>query len=346
MTGTILYVGNFRHDHCTEVHYARSFEELGWTVHRIQEHAAAADLGLIVGGADRTEADLVLYTRTPPGLPSRANDVWRELERAGHRTASVHLDLFWGLNREIDWADPLFHTGTVFTADGDHDEQWPLVDVHHRYLRAGVLRAEGIRGRENPRLRHGYDVAFVGSGTNTIGRGYHREWPHRARLLDHLEHRYTTRYLRAGGSSGRAVRGPELNALYRTVPIIVGDSLSQNLGASRFWSDRVYETWGRGGFLLHPRIEALWDELGLNGAMTGYPFGDFDALDEAVAYWLAHPAAREGVRARIQQHVRAHCTYTHRAAEMLYTLGLADEPAVQLAPLDLLPPIPIKEHQA
>lgn len=309
--GTIIAIGNYAVPWSTETHRARSLREHGYRVIPMQENQVTPlEIEKMV---DHLDTQLVLYTKTHGwGLPRETTETWRAIERTGVLTASVHLDLFWGIARPPDPADPLFSTGVVFTPDGDHDQAWIDAGIFHRYLRAGVVRDECWIADVPPR-DDGVDVIFVGSE-----RGYHPEWPHRQQLLSHLRDRYGPRFRQYGGRDHETVRGADLNRLYASTPVVVGDTLSLARDRSTFWSDRVYETFGRGGLMLHPRIEALDEELNY----TAFSFGDWDGLDMEIDLALSHPEDRDEERDRLHERVLNNCTYTHRSAEMLHALGL------------------------
>ena len=55
------------------------------------------------------------------------------------------------------------------------------------------------------------------------------------------------------------IRGKELNDLYATAKVVVGDTLCKGFNYPYYFSDRLFETTGRGGFLIHPYIKGLED---------------------------------------------------------------------------------------
>lgn len=308
----IVYLGNFSRPWCTEVHLARSFMRLGHTVVAVQEDEANEHL--VLGLLNEHRPRLVLQTRTwsfpTPLWMLPLMDYCAEAEI---RTAGFHLDRFFGLGREDRVVEePMFRSDVVFTADGESEEQWKELGVRHHWLRAGVLEDECRKVPQNPRLYGGKLVAFVGT------EHYHPEWPARRALVEHLRARWGDRFLKVGDGNP-TVRGLDLNELYASVPVIVGDSCFVH-PTTRYWSDRPYETWGRGGCLVFPHVDALADEVG------EYPrwerVDDFDALDEAVEYLLHTDGERERYRDDLQATVLSKCTYRHRAAEMLRVLGL------------------------
>lgn len=259
--------------------------------------------------------DAVFYTRTWSRPTPMTRELLDRLRRVGIATIGYHLDLLWGLNREpVIRTDPMFRCEYVFTADGDHDREWAKAGVEHHWLRAGVHEPECYDATPDPAQWGEYDVAFVGSWA-----AYHDEWPHRQQLVSHLRDWYGDRLLLLPRPRKSAVRGDALNRVYATVPVVVGDSILQRAHRSRYWSDRVYETWGRGGFLVFPQVDALEAEI---GAYPSWTLGKWHDLRDTIDGYLADPDARAAARERIAQTVRSSCTYRDRMTSLLRTAEL------------------------
>lgn len=214
-------------------------------------------------------------------------------------------------------------TDVFFTDDGvwarEHP-QYGATDV--RYLRAGCHGPEAHDSEAYPPWEPLWDVAFVGSSPG------HPEWPHRAELVAHLREWFGDRFLHLG-PGGQTVeddslnhhaslRGHWLNRLYRSVPLVIGDSLFHD-PLEPYWSERCYEVWARGGFLIHPFNNALDAEI--DAPLSGWPLGDWAMLRDEIDFWLAHPVMREEQRVRLQEIVRTRCTYEHRVTELLTMIG-------------------------
>lgn len=329
MPARIAYLGNFSQSHCTEVHVALALESLGHEVVRLQE--GALDLRQINEGT--WGVDLFLWTRTED-LAARIPraDVLAFLEekrRLGLLTASYHLDLYAGLKRGAGLeTDPFWRTELVFTPDGGSPEFFRRHGVEHVYLRPGVHGSECVPGTYREALAA--PIVFVGSGSARAP-AYHPEWSYRGELLKHLLMKHGRRFVKHGGppeNGGRSfIRNADLNDLYASATVVVGDTLclgpedatSPRFTHARYWSDRVYETVGRGGFLIHPWIDGLADEFIDGEHLVYYPYGDFDRLDALIAHWTApeNDAERRRIAAAGQAMVRERCTYTHRVAELL-----------------------------
>lgn len=325
----IAHCGNHAPTHATETHVAASLESQGHKVIRLQEDAVSMrDIDAATWGAD-----LFLWTHTA-GFPKFTFDemnAWLDAKRAiGLPTASLHLDLFAGLPRGENLAThPFWRTEYVFTPDGGSPEFFKRHNVNHFYLRPGVYDAECVVG--TPRKEFEADVIFVGSGSPHGA--YHPEWGYRRELLAFLVKTYGRRFVKHGNPpihGGRSfVRGADLSDLYATARVVVGDTLclgpedqrEPRFTHERYWSDRVYETVGRGGYLVHPRIVGLEDEFVDGEHLRFYDYGDFDGLKAIIDAALADDAHRAKVKAAGMAMVKGACTYVHRTAEMIRILA-------------------------
>ncbi len=316
------YIGNFRHPHCTEVAVAAAFADAGCTVERIQqEHADPEQMR-----AGRF--DLVVYTRTHnrTALDDRWTDLWRDLERHGTVTVSVHLDRFWDLERErlIHAHDPLFTTGWVFTADGGNHDRWLRAGVNHRWM-PPAADARTVRRHIGPDPRFQHDIVFVGSGA-----GYHPEYPERQDLLAFLRRAYGRRFVHYGVGGRPPLRGLDLHRLYASARVVVGDSCFANRRpygfADRYWSDRIPETLGRAGMLIHPYVSGMQPYFVDRVHLWLHDPQNWDELTEAIDSLLDAPQKRDRIRRAGRAHVLAAHTWSHRVAQILQTVGLPVEP--------------------
>jgi len=307
----VAYVGNCKPSHSTETHLARTLTQMGHTVVRLQEDDLTP-AGLTQGLQRMDRPDMFLFTRTWGRTVTGDHLSW--LRALGIPSVSYHLDLYVPLQRNGGiGTDPFWNTDFVFTPDGDprSEAEFTRRGINHRHILPGVVAdecyiADGVHPTR--------DVIFVGSGP-----GYHSEWGYRGELLRWLGATYGPRFRHYGGR-GQAIRGYGLNRLYASAKVIVGDSLVPGFTHEGYCSDRRYETPGRGGFMVHPRIGGLDDGFqdGVNTAL--YTFGDFAGLRDQIDYYLTHDEERELVRRDGHEHVKAHHTYTHRLSRMLDVL--------------------------
>lgn len=321
----IVYVGNFKRSWCTEVHVSRDAERIpGVKVQRVQEPRASVTsprawkVWLRDLEQTASDADLLIYQRTW-GLPAEAIDVWRNLEDRGCKTISYHLDLYVGIEREatID-GDPFWQTGVVFTADGDPHtaEVLEAKGIDHRWMPAACVSDEAHPVPPSPKGTW-LDVVFVGSRPD----GYHQEWRWRGQLLRGLAARYDARFACLPTPGEPRIHGRELNELYATVPVVVGDSLSLP-GHRNYWSDRFYETIGRGGFLVGPNVPGIETQFTSGEHCDLYEIGDLEHVYELVDQALADREGARSIARAGSEHVYAHHTYRHRVEAILTSLDL------------------------
>jgi hypothetical protein len=261
-------------------------------------------------------ADLFLWTRTGGWLKCNGFEM---LARIKIPTVGVHLDRFWGLNRETEvTTTPFFVCRYVFTADGGSDDKWGAAGVNHFWLNPGVLKSECRVAW--PRVDLRTDVGFVGA------RGYHPEH-YRGKLIDFLTATYGNRF-RLFGANGDCWRGNDLNQVYASIKVAVGDSCFADR-CVRYTSDRLFEGCGRGACTAFPRIPGI-DGCYTDGVhLRWYEPGNFADMKRVIDEMLLLPEeSRQAMRVAAVEHTRQHHTYNNRMTEMLNIIA-AHEPAIK-----------------
>lgn len=294
----IVYIGNFLAPESTENMVLWALERLGHTVWRVQENDCM-DSGILTELA--MGSDLLLWTRTPGAFKvpdEQMQQVLRDIQRFGTQTASLHLDKFWGIPaREAEVGKTAFwKTQYVFTADGSRQIDFLERGVNHIWMKPAVSEVYCHPGI--PRDGFKCDVGFVGA------RDYHSEYPFRRELVDFLEKRYDSRFKHITG-----VRGHDLNDFYASCKVVVGDCIFA--GTPRYWSDRVPETCGRYGFLLHPIVD------GLDPSTPLYVPQNLDSVKQEIDRWLNLGLERDITRLIIAEEVAKKHTWTVRMSEIL-----------------------------
>lgn len=301
----VTYFGNFRPPHSTENHVMQALEALGDEVDARQENDLEA-------WGPVPDSDLVLWTRTwdLPDFPQRT--MLDACAARGIPTVGFHLDRWWGLDRQHEITEhPFFSCSLVITADGGHDDEWKTAGVNHHWMPPAVSEFECRPGLADFDA-YGNDVTFVGSWG-----GYHPEWPHRAQLIAHLQE-----WFDEDGRLGlwpkpnqEAVRGAPLRDLYASTKVCVGDSCLVP-PIHHYWSDRIPETLGRGGFLLHPHVDGLDEYYTPGEHLVCWTLGDWDELRELIEYYVSHDDERQKIADAGRDHVLAHHTYTERMRQL------------------------------
>jgi hypothetical protein len=310
----IAFLGNFRFDFSSETHHVKSLESLGHSVVKLQENRVSSQDVYHV--ASKSDLFIWVHThgwKTPGNFPMEK--VLEKLRARGIPSMTYHLDLWLGLERQKDLdSDPIYkHIDHFFTVDSKMADWFnENTNVKGHYMPAGVFGEEAYYKPITKRL----DLAFVGS------KGYHPEWPYRPQLIDWLSENYGQRFRHYGNGGVKAIRGDELNTLYGTTKIVVGDTLCPNFNYPSYWSDRVYETLGRGGFIIHPYIQGMEKEFTDKEHLVFYEYNNFDQLKELIDYYLEHDEEREKIRLAGHNLVKNNYTYTHRWQSILKELGV------------------------
>lgn len=304
----VAILGNHGVSYCTERELDWTFAHMGHKVVEFQENEDTTED--IFKECLDYGVKLFIYVHThgwhTPGLMTM-DELIVKLREVGIITASFHLDRYRGLNiadqREARVGNHAFwRTEYVFTADGGNQDWFREKGVNHFWLPPGVVERDCKLGTFNPDVA--IDVGFVGA------RSYHIEYPFRGELIRFLEDTYGSRFKVFSG-----FREQSLNDLYASVKVIVGDSCFG--GAPHYWSDRVPETLGRGGFLLHPASTGL----NIPGLVTYEP-GNLTELADKIDYYLAHEDERRALQGVAHNWVKNHETYTNRAKHILKVVGL------------------------
>jgi hypothetical protein len=310
----IVFLGNFRVDYTSETHHANTLESLGHKVIRLQESEAKSE-DILKSSID---CDLFIWIHThgwrTPGR-YEMGQVLRTLADYKIPTMTYHLDLWFGLQRQKDLNNhPVYkYIGHFFTVDkkmADWFNQKTKVKGH--YIPAGVYDKECIFKK----VEIANDVIFVGS------KKYHPEWQYRPKLIDWLSDNYQDNFKHYGSGGLQPIRGLKLNKLYWSTKVVVGDTLCINFKYPDYWSDRVYETMGRGGFIIHPYVSGMEREFEDKKHLVFYEYGNFKQLKELIDYYLKHDEEREAIRMAGHELVKTKYTYKNRWQQILKELGL------------------------
>ena len=300
----IGFIGNFQVPYTTENDRKWSFEKLGHIVIPLQENQTS--IFQLQDLVRRDAVDLIIYSHTHGWEIPRLKEFFISVGELV-ATASVHLDRWAWLARETDIGkEATWFTKYQFMADFSPEakELYEKHDLKAYYLKPGVVERDCYIASPDP-IRFPHEIVFVGS------KGYHPEYPERPALIDWLQRTYGERFGHYGNDGKGVMRGHDLNVLYATAKIAVGDSCFG--GRPNYVSDRYYETRGRGGFLIHPKIEGVDHE-----GVAFYNPRDSSQLKSVINLYLEHATdTREAMRREGFEYVREQGTYTNRAQEML-----------------------------
>lgn len=333
---TVIQIGNFGPPHSTENHLAIALEANGHRVIKLQENAQSTFTSMSNIAGWPVKPDFILWTRTGWNWEEvfGSEDVALGLQRSMLRiarmleipTVAYHLDRWWGLNREhqLD-REPFFSCDRVITADGSNDDRFAGKGINHTWFLPAVSRSECEPGRY--REEFASKIAFVGSWQGH----YHEESTHRHALVQHLRNKYRHICEFWPRHAHPAVRGVDLRDLYASVDVVIGDSCFSGDGIGKYCSDRIPETLGRGGFLLHP--DTLYVTTGQStpvgpawldaSHLCGWEAFNWDDLDALIEWALTHPARRREIAAAGRAFTLEHHTYERRMEQVVALLGLS-----------------------
>lgn len=302
----IAFLGNFVVNFTSETHWAKSIESLGHQVQRLQETSAPTDLILKTA----LDSDVFVWVHTH-GFKLKGSltmpQVLEKLKEAGIPTVAYHLDLYMGISRWKEYEnDPYLRDLQYFFTVDKFMADWVNKNTKTKafYLPAGVFDRECTM---LPPQRVRYDIIFTGS------RGYHAEHPFRPQLIDFLRQTYGQRFIHIGNDGEVGMqRGMRLNQIYRNAKIVVGDTLQINFDYPYYYSDRLFEVPGRGGFSIFPDIKGVEECYEPGKEIVLYKHGDFDDLKEKIDYYLAHEEEREAIRKAGFERTKRDHTYVNR----------------------------------
>lgn len=310
----IAFIGNHSVDFSTETHHRKTFEKMGHEVIQFQENRT--DCRTIFKTAK--DCDILYWTHTHGfriGSESNVRMLLRNMKERNIPTVGYHLDLWLGLDREKDLRnDPYWGIEHFFTVDKLMAD-WLNTNTKTKgfFLPAGVFEDECVLGTPN-REKYPHDIIFTGA------KGYHHEWPYRPQLIEWLHSNYGSNFAHYGGGGLPGLRGQELNNLYASAKIVIGDTLCKNFDYPYYFSDRLFEVTGRGGFMIFPYIKGLEDHFEIGKEIVTYQFNNFGELKEKIDYYLAHNEEREAIRLAGHERTKREHTYTHRLTTLLNTI--------------------------
>lgn len=276
--------------------FERGYESC--VVHALEQHSVVVRTypqdyshALLLNELDREQPDFVLFSKPQP---TQTQELLAYCKAQRILTIAWVWDLYWGYrpNRPDQ-----FYADVLLTTDGGHQQQFETHGYNHSVLRQGIHEPQHIFYNRKPL----YDVAFVGGSSRSYYKG-------RRELVAWLEDTYGTRFKQYTDTRGLA-----LNQELAKVKVVVGDSYP----SPHYWSNRVYEIIGRGGFLLHPYTDGLDKEFIDGTHYIAYERGNFTNLKQVIDHWVLNDNGRDNIARQGFDYCGENYTYKHRVATLL-----------------------------
>lgn len=285
----VFYIGKFHRFFNTENYVSHALEQNGAMVVK-RPYTSTADFASYTAQIEKHQPDIVLFCKaTSKCFPELI--LWCRERKV--TTVCWVWDPYWGFRNPALYP-PQFKSDLLFTTDGGHPQNWIDYGANHHVLRQGIHEPDHIIYQSKPRV----DLAFVG----TLARYGQRDL-----LINWLRNVYKSRV-----AWHTSTRGLDLNRALAETKIVVGTTWFSN----HYWSNRVYEILGRGGFLLFPETVGLDEEFTAGVHYVSYPRNDFKTLGELIKHYCTHDAERERIRnAGFERCARY--TYTSRVKDLL-----------------------------
>jgi len=290
---TVTYMGGFDRIY-DEEGIAKSLEKLDVNIVRIPDKLTYVNLSEACKMIPRS-TDFVLC---PKWEFQGAKPLQKELKRHNIPTVTWHPDLFYNLplQRHESIFVPFTQRHAAYTTDivctpegGIAHKRYKELGINHHILRQGIYEDCCYIAPSNNNEK--YDILFVGGSEHQ----YHQ---YRKPLIRHLKETYNDRFLHVGSprivnnrvvSNEHQYRMDDLNKLISNCKIIIGESVEQEY----YWSNRLYETIGRGGFCLHAYTKGIEQEYTPGEHFDVFTRNDnFEDLDYKINKYLADEPLR------------------------------------------------------
>tara|TARA_R110000782_G_scaffold184388_2_gene274728 strand:+ start:94703 stop:95680 length:978 start_codon:yes stop_codon:yes gene_type:complete len=315
----IAFIGGFDRLY-DEEGKAKSFEALGYEVGRFKE----------VGFNEQSFKDLIAFkpdmVMSPKyGInPEILVQLFQYCKEEGVITTAWHPDLYhYGPNiagenrmRMVANRIGLWGCDFVFSPDGGLDSKrfYDSCNVNHHLIRQAPYH-ETVGHNTSADISHittkeVVPILFVGSS-------YQIPDEFRAYMITSLRNRYGNDFLWLGKGE-HDVREEELSTLIARTKVVIGDSFY----FPGYWSNRIYETIGRGGLCVHPYVPGIEDEFTPRKHCEFFPRWNFNELFRTIDYYLKpeNEEERQSIISLGMDHIRENHTLLNRCRDLMWII--------------------------
>ena len=311
----IAFIGGFKKLY-DEEGKAKTFEKLGCEVLRIQEEEMVAE---DVKRIFEWGPDYVLGAKF--NIPQVIlDDLFKVAKEKGVKTISWHPDLYCyptALCMENRLAISTLKWGCwgadyTFSPDGSEYSRriFDRVGVNHHLLRqAPYDETVGVGEDLDLDFPDVVPILFVG--------GLYQNYDnYRSVLLEVLSKKYgDDKFFWVGKDNPDQVREEQLSALFKRTKVVIGDCINH----PSYWSNRLYETLGRGGFMIHPYTPEIENEFVEDEECVYYDRWNFEQLCSLIDYYVdeANEGKRQSIIKKGMERVKNDHTLLNRCKELL-----------------------------
>lgn len=274
----ICFIGKFNKIY-DEEGKALALERLGNKVYRFEEDSFNRknnDLDALF----EKQPDCIFFTKLRvPG----SQEIINNAKRNNIKTVCWMPDLYFGLNRETHIVNktPMFQADYVFTPDGGNDKKFNSLGIKHYTMRQAIAK-EACDIIDVPEQNKKINVLFVG-GLNRDIHGSDRE-----KLLSFLSKQYKKTFFWVGKNNTNDYREERLTKLISISKVVIGTSVY----SPKYWSNRIYETIGRGGMMIHQYVDGIDSEYLIGKHCDFFEKDNFSQLQEKIDFWIDNPKER------------------------------------------------------
>jgi len=305
---TIAYLGQFNNpfSDATEKHIKRAFEKFGHKVIAIPEDEFHQDKNRVLQTINMEGADLFFFHKGGWRVKVHPSELAKFLTYVTCKKA------FWFFDKIADLTVETLETGQFprqswmnivlpfvdhgFVTDGTFVRRTNYPNLH--LLRQGIGDVTiDYEGKYRPE----YDkkVAFLG-----------RVYGSREGFIRMIKDEFGKDFEVYNNVFGTELKDFCASAKILIAPIHPADDF--------YWSSRIYQILGSGGFLIHPRCEGLKEEFEDGKHYVSYK--TYPELIEKIKYYLGHEDEREAIRQAGYEQVIKNYKYSDRVKKLLETI--------------------------
>jgi len=315
----IAFIGGFDRLY-DEEGKARSFEKLGCEVLRVSE-VGFDDSSL--NKIKEWSPDVVMSAKFLIE-PSLRDDLFKHCRDNFIKTAAWHPDLYhYGPpvagEQRLAWINNkagLYAADYVFSPEGGemNDRLYRRLGIKHHTVRQApfdeTVKIVNSADVSDLTDKESIDILFIGSM-------YQIADQFRPALVSFLQSEFNDRFLWLGQTEHQ-VREERLSTIISKTKIVMGESFYY----PGYWSNRVYETIGRGGFILHPYVPGLEEEFEEGKECVFFDRWNFSDLQNKINYYLdpANEWERKSIVRNGMERVKKDHTLLNRCKQIMEIL--------------------------